>query len=79
MDDRVSIYADLGGKCKRGQQKLHDGEEKLFIANGIIKFQRYQLFGDDLKPRSVFILTQILSNTGSLKFSKKLHDNLREL
>lgn len=55
MNERVSIYADLSGKCKRGQQKLSN-ENKLFIANGVSKLQRFQLFGDDCKPWLVLSL-----------------------
>lgn len=50
MNERVSIYADLSGKCKRGAQILNSDENKLFIGNGISKFQRFQLFGDACKP-----------------------------
>lgn len=46
----VSIYADLNGKCKRGFQKLYN-DKKIFIGNGRAETQRYQLFGQGVKPR----------------------------
>lgn len=51
VGEEVSIYADLSGKCKKGLIKCDEVVEKLYIGNGIAKMQRYQLFGNDPKPR----------------------------
>lgn len=50
VGDKVSVYADLSGKCKKGLMNFDNSSVKVFIGNGISQMQRYQLFGDDLKP-----------------------------
>lgn len=51
IGDKVSIYADLKKKCKKGLQKLYTDEGKLFIGNGTAKMQRHHLFADKAIPR----------------------------
>ena len=41
--DRVSVYADVNGKCLRGLVKPFDGE-KLFVGNGIVQFSREDIY-----------------------------------
>lgn len=55
IDENVSIYCDLDKKCKRGLQKIYDYGKKLFIANGVIKMQRHQLFTDNLSLRYIYL------------------------
>ncbi|CAG9819441.1 unnamed protein product [Phaedon cochleariae] len=56
IGDKVSIYADMLKKCKRGLQKRLSGDgEKLFIGNGVVKMQRHQLFAENLYISGVAI------------------------
>ncbi|KAK4875447.1 hypothetical protein RN001_011869 [Aquatica leii] len=48
IGDRVSVYADLLGQCKKGFNKIYNYSEKLFLGNGVIKMTRRDLFGNDL-------------------------------
>ena len=41
--DRVSVYADVNGKCLRGLVKPFNGE-KLFVGNGIVQFSREDIY-----------------------------------
>jgi hypothetical protein len=41
--DRVSVYADVNGKCLRGLVKPFDGE-KLFVGNGIVQYSREDIY-----------------------------------
>lgn len=43
MGDRVSVFVDLTGQCRRGYRDVYEGE-KVFIANGIMKTSRQELF-----------------------------------
>lgn len=43
MGDKVSVFVDLAGQCRRGYRDVYDGE-KVFIANGIMKTSRQELF-----------------------------------
>ncbi|KAG5866399.1 hypothetical protein JTB14_025990 [Gonioctena quinquepunctata] len=54
INDKVSIYADVDKKCKRGLQKTFEGR-KLFIGNGILKMQRHQLFAENISPSGVAV------------------------
>lgn len=52
MGDKVSIYSDPKKKCKRGLQKLYNND-KIFVANGVVKMVRHELFAENLVPRQV--------------------------
>ncbi|KAF2903633.1 hypothetical protein ILUMI_02540 [Ignelater luminosus] len=54
-EDKVSIYADLSGKCKKGLLKKYECLQKMFIGNGVVKMVRYELFGENLKPVGIAI------------------------
>jgi hypothetical protein len=41
--DRVSVYADVNGKCLRGLVKPFDGET-LFVGNGIVQYSREDIY-----------------------------------
>lgn len=47
----ISVYADLAKKCKRGYQKYYDNPLKIFVGNGIVKMNRWQLFNGDINPK----------------------------
>ncbi|CAH2001790.1 unnamed protein product [Acanthoscelides obtectus] len=55
IGDLVSIYADVHKKCKKGFQKLFEDEGKLFIGNGIVKMQRYQLFSNNIVQKGIAV------------------------
>ncbi|KAK9694225.1 16S rRNA methyltransferase RsmB/F [Popillia japonica] len=59
-NDKVSIYADLENKCRKGFPKVFNSEKKLFIGNGIVKMTRSDLFGEDPKPSGVAV--EVYSN-----------------
>ena len=48
--DSVSVYADLGRKCRRGFVKTFT-EPKMFVGNGISIYSRQQLFESNCKLR----------------------------
>lgn len=47
LHENVAIYADLEGKCKRGTNKRYESVQKLFIGYGLVRMQRYQIYGED--------------------------------
>lgn len=51
IDERVNVYADVDGSCKKGTNVTYLSPTKVFIGIGIVKQQRYQLFGANLTPR----------------------------
>nr|CAH7720321.1 unnamed protein product [Callosobruchus chinensis] len=55
IGDFVSVYADINKKCKRGFQKLYEDEGKLFIGNGVVRMQRYQLFSENVAQSGVAV------------------------
>lgn len=50
IGERVNVYADVEGTCKKGTNVTYEST-KVFIGIGIVKQQRYQLFGANLAPR----------------------------
>ncbi|GJQ87786.1 hypothetical protein Trydic_g18642 [Trypoxylus dichotomus] len=56
VDDKVSIYADVGNNCRKGLQKSLDCPKKVFIGNGIAKKTRSDLFAENLKPSGVAVV-----------------------
>lgn len=51
IGERVNVYADIEGTCKKGTNVKHDSCMKVFIGIGIVQQQRYQLFAANCKPR----------------------------
>ncbi|XP_017001866.2 tRNA (cytosine(72)-C(5))-methyltransferase NSUN6 isoform X1 [Drosophila takahashii] len=52
LQELVSVYADLTGKCKRGSVTRYSSSEKIFLGTGKVLMQRYQLFNNLDKPAS---------------------------
>ena len=51
----VSIYVDVGKKCKRGwTQKLNEND-RVFVGNGILLLDRKQIFGDNAVLRGIAV------------------------
>ncbi|KOB79164.1 putative methyltransferase NSUN6 [Operophtera brumata] len=50
LDERVAIYGDLEGHCKRGLKVKYEGK-KLFVGTGYLKKLRYDLFDNGVQPR----------------------------
>ncbi|KAB0795030.1 hypothetical protein PPYR_11869 [Photinus pyralis] len=70
VNDRVSIFADIEGKCKKGFATVYQSPGKLFIANGTIKMNREQLFGLNLVPSGIAIeVTERISHCPSINES----------
>lgn len=45
--DNVSIYADIGGICKRGWTQKLDEEHRFFVGNGMLLLDRKEIFCAD--------------------------------
>uniref|UniRef100_A0ABK9MQP2 SAM-dependent MTase RsmB/NOP-type domain-containing protein n=1 Tax=Glossina morsitans morsitans TaxID=37546 RepID=A0ABK9MQP2_GLOMM len=45
LHDIVNVYADLTGKCKKGTNVRFDSDRKVYLGQGRVLMQRYQLFG----------------------------------
>jgi len=50
LEELVSVYADLTGKCKRGSITRYDSSVKIFLGTGKVLMQRYQLFNNSDQP-----------------------------
>lgn len=51
----VSIYADIGGVCKRGwTQKLND-KSRIFVGNGVLLMSRKQIFSENGISRGIAV------------------------
>jgi len=67
INNEVSIYADVSGKCKKGLQKRYECPQKLFIGNGIVKMVRHQLYGENLTPVGIAVyITDTISGCPSV-------------
>lgn len=53
LDERVNIFADIEGKCRKGTNKVYASKSKLFVGIGQVKMQRFQLFGSESKGIAV--------------------------
>lgn len=49
INDKVDIYGDLDGQCKRGLKVNYEGN-KTFVGTGLIKMLRYELFDNGVQP-----------------------------
>ncbi|XP_068633174.1 tRNA (cytosine(72)-C(5))-methyltransferase NSUN6 [Battus philenor] len=54
LEERVDVYADLDGQCKRGLKVKYEGR-KLYIGTGFLKMQRYHLFENGAQPRGIAV------------------------
>ncbi|KAH1026591.1 hypothetical protein HUJ05_000232 [Dendroctonus ponderosae] len=67
IGDKVSIYADLNRKCKKGLLKIFPDNGKVFLGNGVVKMTRSMLFGDNLAPEGVAVgVTETISGCPSI-------------
>ncbi|XP_071157585.1 tRNA (cytosine(72)-C(5))-methyltransferase NSUN6-like isoform X2 [Mytilus edulis] len=53
--DKVSVYADVDGKCLRGLTKTYDGQ-KLFVGNGIVQFSREEIYCNEQPLSGIGVL-----------------------
>ncbi|PSN36710.1 putative methyltransferase NSUN6 [Blattella germanica] len=53
--DKVSVFSDRLGKCKKGLQKPFLEESRVFVGNGIVHMERKHLYGQNLKPVGIAI------------------------
>ncbi|OWR41596.1 hypothetical protein KGM_201672 [Danaus plexippus plexippus] len=56
LNERVDIYGDLDGHCKRGLKVEYKGR-KIYVGTGYIRMLRYQLFDDGVQPNGIAIET----------------------
>lgn len=50
LNEKVDIYGDLEGHCKRGLKVKYEGK-KLYVGTGYLKKLRYDLFDNGVRPR----------------------------
>ncbi|XP_044731527.1 tRNA (cytosine(72)-C(5))-methyltransferase NSUN6 [Chrysoperla carnea] len=55
IGDKVSIYADLTGECKRGYLKKFENPGKVFIGNGILHQSRKEIFENNAEPKGLAV------------------------
>ena len=53
--DRVSVYADVDGTCRKGLLKPFDGRV-VYVGNGVAEMSRSELFSSDEPPRYKFYI-----------------------
>jgi len=41
--DKVSVYIDVDGRCRRGRKKWFDGA-KVYVGNGLAQLSRHDIF-----------------------------------
>ncbi|XP_034832357.1 tRNA (cytosine(72)-C(5))-methyltransferase NSUN6 isoform X1 [Maniola hyperantus] len=56
LDEKVDIYADLDGQCKRGLKVQYDGH-KQYVGTGQLKMLRYELFDNGIQANGIAIHT----------------------
>ncbi|XP_073842543.1 tRNA (cytosine(72)-C(5))-methyltransferase NSUN6 isoform X1 [Musca autumnalis] len=44
VGDLVNVYADLSGKCKKGSNIRYESDQKVYLGQGKVLMQRYQLY-----------------------------------
>ncbi|XP_055383483.1 tRNA (cytosine(72)-C(5))-methyltransferase NSUN6 [Condylostylus longicornis] len=80
LNEKVNVFADLAGKCKKGTNVFYDCKEKVFIGIGITKMQRYQLYGKNVDSSGIAVeMLQVISGVpslGDLSSDKILLQNL---
>lgn len=53
INDKVNIYGDLEGKCKKGLKVVYTGK-KQFVGTGFLRMTRHELFNDGSPSRYDF-------------------------
>ncbi|CAH0398353.1 unnamed protein product [Chilo suppressalis] len=56
LNEKVKIYGDLEGHCKRGLKIAYTGK-KLFVGTGLLKMLRYELFDNGVQPSGIAVQT----------------------
>ncbi|XP_063624070.1 tRNA (cytosine(72)-C(5))-methyltransferase NSUN6 [Cydia splendana] len=54
INDKVDIYGDMEGKCKKGLKLAYTGQ-KVFVGTGYLKMLRHELFNDGIPPSGIAI------------------------
>ncbi|KAL9905770.1 tRNA (cytosine(72)-C(5))-methyltransferase NSUN6 isoform 1-T1 [Glossina fuscipes fuscipes] len=80
LHDIVNVYADLTGKCKKGTNIRFESDKKLYLGQGRVLMQRYQLFGASGAKTGIAVemLNTVSSvpSIGDLSSAKALLQNL---
>ncbi|KAI5637097.1 hypothetical protein NE865_10147 [Phthorimaea operculella] len=56
LGEKIDIYGDLDGHCKRGLKVKYSGK-KLFVGTGILKMLRHDLFDNGVQPSGIAVHT----------------------
>ncbi|XP_049873958.1 tRNA (cytosine(72)-C(5))-methyltransferase NSUN6 [Pectinophora gossypiella] len=56
VGEKVDIYGDLEGHCKRGLKIKYTGK-KVYVGTGILKMSRYELYDNGIQPRGIAVHT----------------------
>lgn len=67
-NEPVNVYADLDGNCKKGTT-FYESNEKHFIGIGLVKMQRFQLFGADKLSGIAVRMIRTISGVPSIRDS----------
>uniref|UniRef100_A0A1I8MCJ3 SAM-dependent MTase RsmB/NOP-type domain-containing protein n=1 Tax=Musca domestica TaxID=7370 RepID=A0A1I8MCJ3_MUSDO len=80
VGDIVNVYADLSGKCKKGSNIRYDSEQKVYLGQGKVLMQRYQLYrSEGPQPGIAIEILNTISGVpsiGDLSSSEALLQNL---
>lgn len=75
INDEIDVFADLDGKCKKGTN-FYESDNKLFLGQGRVKQQRYQLYGENVKSQGIAVeMDQVISGVPCLGDSYLLPSN----
>ncbi|XP_055855131.1 tRNA (cytosine(72)-C(5))-methyltransferase NSUN6 [Episyrphus balteatus] len=55
LGEKVNVFVDLEGKCKKGTNTFYESEQKVFVGIGEVKMQRYQLYGENVANHGIAI------------------------
>ncbi|CAH0715552.1 unnamed protein product, partial [Brenthis ino] len=56
INERIDIYGDIDGQCKRGLKVEYNGKKK-YVGTGYLKMLRYELFVKGVQPNGIAVQT----------------------
>ncbi|XP_034941812.1 tRNA (cytosine(72)-C(5))-methyltransferase NSUN6 [Chelonus insularis] len=56
VGDKVEVFADVYGRCKKGFAKKYENNEKVFLGYGILQKSRNEIFFEDNKCKGIAVL-----------------------
>ncbi|EFN79318.1 Putative methyltransferase NSUN6 [Harpegnathos saltator] len=81
IDTKVSVFADITGRCKKGSIQPYADDSKMYLGNGVLRQTRKQLFGKTAKNPSgiAVIMTDVISRIPQLNATADPPESLRPL